>query len=99
MPDSENAIGFFGYIGEMGEVKNLGLENISVIGNDNVGGLAGYNLGGIHYSYVTGNVMGENYPSESFRGLKNKEMNEFGEYRTQRLVLEAWDRLETGKLK
>lgn len=32
--------------------------------------------------------MGDDYPSETFR-VENKEMNEFGEYRTQRLVLEA----------
>lgn len=38
-------------------------------------------------------VMGEDYPSETFRVLKNKEIKEFGEYRTQRLVLEAWDKL------
>lgn len=38
-------------------------------------------------------VMGLDYPSETFRVLKNNEMREFGEYRTQRLVLEAWDRL------
>jgi hypothetical protein len=25
--------------------------------------------------------------------LKDNELREFGEYRTQRLVLEAWDRL------
>jgi hypothetical protein len=37
-------------------------------------------------------VMGENYPSETFRVLRQNEVNEFGEYRTQRLVLEAWDR-------
>ena len=39
-------------------------------------------------------VMGEDYPSETFRVLKNREMAEFGEYRTGRLVLEAWDREE-----
>jgi len=38
-------------------------------------------------------VMGPDYPSETFRVLKNNEMRQFGEYRTQRLVLEAWDRL------
>ena len=38
-------------------------------------------------------VMGEDYPSETFRVLKQNEQREFGEYRTQRLVLEAWDRL------
>ncbi|WP_175913940.1 Eco57I restriction-modification methylase domain-containing protein [Burkholderia metallica] len=37
-------------------------------------------------------VMGVGYPSETFRVLKNNEFREFGEYRTQRLVLEAWDR-------
>jgi hypothetical protein len=38
-------------------------------------------------------AMGENYPSETFRGLRDAEIKEFGEYRTQRLVLEAWDRI------
>ena len=38
---------------------------------------------------------GENYPSETFRGLKRNEMDKYGEYRTQRLVLAAWDRMET----
>lgn len=43
-------------------------------------------------------VMGKDYPSETFRVLKNKEMGLYGEYRTQRLVLEAWDKLEAGEL-
>ncbi len=38
-------------------------------------------------------VMGNDYPSETFRVLKNSEIREFGEYRTQRLVLAAWDGL------
>jgi hypothetical protein len=38
-------------------------------------------------------VMGEDYPSETFRVLKQNEEREFGEYRTQRLVLAAWDQL------
>jgi hypothetical protein len=38
-------------------------------------------------------IKGVDYPSETFRGLKNKEINQFGEYRTQRLVLEAFDKL------
>src|SRR6185503_2795332 len=37
-------------------------------------------------------VMGADYPSETFRVLKDNEEKEFGEYRTHRLVLEAWDR-------
>jgi hypothetical protein len=43
-------------------------------------------------------VMGEDYPSETFRVLKDKEIRQLGEYQTQRLVLEAWDKLEEGQL-
>jgi hypothetical protein len=38
------------------------------------------------------------YPSETFAVLKRNELREFGEYRTQRLVLEAWDKLASGEL-
>ncbi len=38
-------------------------------------------------------VYGADFPSETFRVLKNNEIKQFGEYRTQRLVLEAWDNL------
>jgi hypothetical protein len=48
----------------------------------------------LRYILDPADVMGEDYPSETFRVLKNKELKEFGEYRTQRLVLDAWDALE-----
>ena len=35
------------------------------------------------------------FPGETFRVLKEKEIRQYGEYRTRRLVLEAWDRLST----
>ena len=38
-------------------------------------------------------VYGDDYPSETFRVLKNNEIRQLGEYRTRRLVLDAWDRL------
>lgn len=38
-------------------------------------------------------VMGEDYPSETFRVLQNNEIKQFGEYRTRRLVLAAYDAL------
>ncbi len=38
-------------------------------------------------------VMGEDYPSETFRVLKESEIRAYGEYRTRRLVLQAWDEL------
>ena len=36
---------------------------------------------------------GESYRSETFRGLKRNEIERYGEYRTQRLVLAAFDQL------
>lgn len=50
----------------------------------------------LRYILDPADVMGEDYPSETFRVLKNKEQKEYGEYRTQRLVLEAWASLEAG---
>ncbi|WP_160174132.1 Eco57I restriction-modification methylase domain-containing protein [Endozoicomonas montiporae] len=52
----------------------------------------------LRYILDPADVMGSDYPSETFRVLRNKEMKEFGEYRTQRLVLEAWDKLEQQEL-
>ena len=45
----------------------------------------------LRYILDPADVMGEDYPSETFRVLKNKELRDLGEYRTQRLVLAAWD--------
>ncbi len=42
-------------------------------------------------------VLGDDYPTETFRGLKKNEIKQFGEYRTRRLVLEAYDRLTAAK--
>jgi len=52
----------------------------------------------LRYILDPAEVYGEDYPSETFRVLKNNEIRQFGEYRTRRLVLEAWDRLERGEL-
>jgi hypothetical protein len=50
----------------------------------------------LRYVLDPADVMGPDYPSETFRVLKTNELRQFGEYRTQRLVLEAWDRLFGG---
>jgi hypothetical protein len=50
----------------------------------------------LRYILDPADVMGDDYPSETFRVLKNGEIREFGEYRTQRLVLAAWDAIEAG---
>lgn len=52
----------------------------------------------LRYILDPADVMGSDYPSETFRVLKNSEMREFGEYRTQRLVLAAWDSLAVGTI-
>lgn len=46
----------------------------------------------LRYILDPADVMGSDYPSETFRVLRNSEMKDFEEYITQRLVLEAWDR-------
>jgi hypothetical protein len=43
-------------------------------------------------------VYGADFPGETFRVLKEKEIRNFGEYRTRRLVLEAWERLNKNEL-
>lgn len=43
-------------------------------------------------------VYGPDYPGETFRVLKEKEIKKYGEYRTRRLVLEAWERMEKEEL-
>jgi hypothetical protein len=49
----------------------------------------------LRYILDPADTHGADYPSETFRVLKNNELRHLGEYRTQRLVLEAWDRMET----
>lgn len=56
--------------------------------------LYGLNEQELRYILDPADVYGEDYPSESFRVLKEKEIAEFGEYRTRRLVLEAWERMK-----
>ncbi|MCA9229717.1 MAG: N-6 DNA methylase [Caldilineales bacterium] len=52
----------------------------------------------LRYILDPADIYGDDYPSETFRVLKNNETRQFGEYRTRRLVLEAWDRLASGSL-
>nr|NIS54402.1 hypothetical protein [Phycisphaerae bacterium]NIU12036.1 hypothetical protein [Phycisphaerae bacterium]NIU59891.1 hypothetical protein [Phycisphaerae bacterium]NIW96228.1 hypothetical protein [Phycisphaerae bacterium] len=52
-------LGLFGCIGEGGEVRNLGLEGVSIVGTGPyVGGLVGENLGIVSNCYSTGDVNG-----------------------------------------
>lgn len=47
----------------------------------------------LRYILDPADVMGPDYPSVTFPGLKRKEIAEYGEYLTQRRVLEAFDQL------
>ena len=54
----------------------------------------------LRYILDPADVMDPDYPSETFRVLKEKEIHQHGEYRTRRLVLAAWDRMEaSGKFR
>jgi hypothetical protein len=48
----------------------------------------------LRYILDPADVKGADYPSETFRVLKEKEIRAHGEYRTRRVVVEAWDRME-----
>lgn len=52
----------------------------------------------LRYILDPADVYGPDYPSETFRVLKKNDTAKHGEYRTARLVLDAWDRLERGEL-
>jgi hypothetical protein len=47
----------------------------------------------LRYILDPADLYGQDFPSETFRVLKNNEIKKYGKYRTQRLVLEAWDKI------
>ena len=53
--------GLFGYVGEGGVIKNVGLEGGSINGSYNVGGIVGSCLGTVQNCYNTGTVNGSNF--------------------------------------
>jgi hypothetical protein len=52
--------------------------------------LYGLSYDELRYILDPQDVYGPDFPGETFRVLKDKEMRMYGEYRTRRLVLEAW---------
>jgi hypothetical protein len=54
-----------------------------------------YGLTRVELRYILDpkDVFGPDFPSETFRVLKEREEKQYGEYRTRRLVLEAFDKL------
>jgi hypothetical protein len=54
---SNDQQGLFGWVGAMGTIKNLGVIDVTIKGNNNIGGLVGYNDGIIEKCSVSGNVI------------------------------------------
>jgi hypothetical protein len=55
--------------------------------------LYGLSFDELRYILDPSDVYGPEFPGETFRVLKTKEIKKYGEYRTRRLVLEAWERM------
>jgi hypothetical protein len=53
-------VGLFGAVGARGIIKNIGLENVTIItdGYYGIGGLVGYNAGTVYNAYSTGTIKG-----------------------------------------
>jgi hypothetical protein len=59
-PDQDD-VGLFGFVPEEGTIKNIGAVNVTVTGNDHVGGLVGDSHGTLSNSYSSGNVNGDDF--------------------------------------
>ncbi len=57
---SASGLGLFGAVGYGGNVSNVGLTNVTVVGATAIGGIAGVNNGVLNRTYVTGTVTGTN---------------------------------------
>jgi hypothetical protein len=59
-PD-EDYVGLFGEVGQEGVTKDIGVVNVTVIGDCYVGGLVGHSDGTVSNSYSTGSLNGEEH--------------------------------------
>jgi len=85
IPDN-NYVSFFGCIGAGSLVRNLVIKDVSVKGNNRIGGLAGINYGTITTCYVTGTVTG-NTQSNSTGGLIGRNYGTINTCRTAVTVI------------
>jgi hypothetical protein len=90
---NENEFPLHPFIWSESRRANLQAEIDAIIAN-----LYGLNIEELKYILDPNDIYGENFPGESFRVLKEKEIRQHGEYRTKRLILEAWDKLQEGIL-
>lgn len=72
-PES-NDVGLFTALGQDAQVVNLGLQDISVTGNNNVGGLGGQNYGSVSSCFMKGNIEGNAYVG-GLVGIQNGKLD------------------------
>lgn len=75
---TETNVGLFGYLGPQGLLRNIGVVDVSILGKASVGGLVGYNVGGIQRSFTTGSVSGPGghfFTSDRVGGLVGTNAN------------------------
>jgi hypothetical protein len=53
---TKDFVGLFGYVGYVGQIFNLGIENVTMTGDEYVGGLVGRNEGSLTFCSATGSV-------------------------------------------
>ncbi|MDG6221247.1 MAG: peptidase A26, partial [Candidatus Thermoplasmatota archaeon] len=75
---STSFVGIFGYVGDVGMVKNLVLKHVNVTGEFYVGGLVGSNNGTISNSYVLGLVEGRAMYGGGLIGYNGGSVNHCG---------------------
>ena len=67
--DRSSGVGLFGFAGESGVIRGIGLVNAEVHGYSRVGGLVGENSGQVSDSYATGSVTGSGHYVGGLVGL------------------------------
>lgn len=58
---SAHYVGLFGVVNHGAQIRDLGIENIEITGTNNVGGLAGVNVGTVTGCYVKGRIIGNDH--------------------------------------
>ena len=69
-----NYAGLFGVVGTYGRVENVGLVNINIAGQNNIGSIAGYNAGTIINSYANGKLLANSDNGGGLVGINNGGM-------------------------
>ena len=69
--NTNNNIGLFAVIGGRGRIENVGLVNVNIAGQNNVGSIVGYNSGTIINSYANGKLLAETNNGGGLAGRNN----------------------------